>query len=605
MSNIKKRWEVPSDLKWDLSSLYSDEKKWEEDFNFVSSKKNDYFKYEGKLNNAYDIYNYFVFDEEISKKADALFMYAALRFDEDTTNFKYQSMKGKIEKLIYEISENSSFVIPELMKLSKNDVSSFMKELPELSLYEREFDLLLRRKPHILSLEEEKILSGLSKVLNSSEDIASYLRNADMTFGNITDGKGNEVKLTNTNYSVYITDPDRNVRKQAFCLLHKEYKKLQNTFACAYSNKVACDNKIAKLRGYDSAKAAALFGGNIDLDIYDNLIKTVSANLDVMDKYFALKKEVMNLDELHLYDIYTDLIASPSKDYTFDEAKDIVLKALSILGEDYVNTLKKAFSERWIDVYPNEGKKGGAYSWGCYTSNPYVLLNFNGKFSDVSTLAHELGHSLHSYYSHKNNPYIYHHYKIFVAEVASQVNELILSYYLINNTDDLNEKLFILDNLMNLFKGSIVRQTMFAEFEDLMHVKEEDGEVLTSEVLSDNYYNLYKKYSGNNVICDDDIRFEWEKIPHFYYDFYVYQYSTGLAAACYIANKIMNGEKGALENYLKFLSLGGSMDPVDELKVAGVDMSDPAVIQSAMDMFKDVIDEFKENYKILKKYNEK
>ena len=315
-----------------------------------------------------------------------------------------------------------------------------------------------------------------------------------------------------------------------------------------------------------------------------------------MDDYYKLKKEVLGVSEVHIYDIYAPLIKESDKKYTFDEAKNIIIDALSVLGKDYTETLQKAFNDKWIDVYPNIGKRGGAYSSGCYTSNPFILLNFNGKFHDVSTLAHELGHSMHSYYSIKNNPYIYYNYRIFVAEVASQVNEIILARYLINHTDDKLEKLNILDSLMELFKGSIIRQTMFAEFEKITHEKEKEGEILTSKFLSDTYYDLYKKYSGDVMISDPEIRYEWERIPHFYYNFYVYQYATGLASACYIANNILAGKEGALDKYLKFLTLGGSMDPVDELKVAGVDISDPEVIQSAMDMFKDVINEFKELY---------
>ena len=372
---------------------------------------------------------------------------------------------------------------------------------------------------------------------------------------------------------------------------------MQNTFATTYSNHIKYVNANAKVRGYKDAREAALFGSNIDDKIYDNLINTLHKNLNIMDDYYKLKKEVLGLDELHIYDIYADLISESSREYTFEEAKDIVLNALSVLGEDYINDLKKAFDEKWIDIYPNEGKRGGAYSSGCYTSNPYVLLNFNGKLNDVSTLAHELGHSMHTYYSNKNNPYVYHGYKIFVAEVASQVNEILLARYMIDHTSDKLEKLNILDNLMELFKGSIVRQTMFAEFEYEMHKSESNGEVLTSKFISDKYYELYKKYSGNEMICDPEIRYEWEKIPHFYYNFYVYQYATGLAAACYIANGILEGKKGFKESYLKFLTLGGSMYPVLELKEALVDIGDPKVIQEGMDMFKDVIMEFKNLYK--------
>ena len=593
----KTRDEIDDKYKWDLSQIYSSLEEWNKDFEYVKANGDKYLEFKGKLNNADNILKYFKFDEEFSKKADSLYMYAALKFDEDTSNSKYQELKGKIEKVLTDLSAKTSFVIPELLKLSKDDFDKFMIEKDELKMYDYEFKNILRMKKHILSDKEEELLASLGKSLNNPEDTASYLRNSDMKFGIIKDSLGNDVELSNTNFSKYIMDSNRDVRKSAFETLYKEYENLKNTFASSYAGKVNTDNVLALRRGFKDAREAALFGSNIDSKVYDNLIKVIHDNLSIMDDYYALKKEVMGLDEVHIYDIYSSLVPESDKTYTFEEAKKIVLDALSILGDDYISNLNKAFDEKWIDVMPSKGKKGGAYSWGSYTTNPYLLLNFNDKFTDISTLAHELGHSMHSYYSNKNNPYIYHQYKIFVAEVASQVNELILARYLIDHTSDKNEKLAILDSLMELFKGSIVRQTMFAEFEYLTHKKEEEGTILTSEFLSSEYYKLYSLYSGHNMISDKEIRYEWEKIPHFYYDFYVYQYATGLAAANYIASKIMKGDKEALNNYLKFLTLGGSMDPIDELKVAGVDMNNPKVIEEAMDTFKGLIDEFKNIYR--------
>ena len=593
----KTRDEIDDKYKWDLSQIYSSLEEWNKDFEYVKANGDKYLEFKGKLNNADNILKYFKFDEEFSKKADSLYMYAALKFDEDTSNSKYQELKGKIEKVLTDLSAKTSFVIPEMLKLSKEDFERFISENSELKMYDYEFKNILRMKDHILSDKEEELLASLGKSLNNSEDTASYLRNSDMKFGIIKDDLGNDVELSNTNFSKYIMDNNREVRKSAFYTLYKEYENLQNTFASSYSGKVNTDNVLALRRGFKDARDAALFGSNIDSKVYDNLIHVLHDNLSIMDDYYALKKEVMGLDEVHIYDIYSSLVPESNQSYTFEEAKKIVLDALSILGDNYITDLNKAFDEKWIDVMPSKGKKGGAYSWGSYTTNPYLLLNFNGKYDDVSTLAHELGHSMHSYYSNKNNPYIYHQYKIFVAEVASQVNELILARYLINHTSDKSEKLAILDSLMELFKGSIVRQTMFAEFEYLTHKKEAEGTVLTSEFLSNEYYKLYEKYSGHNMISDKEIRYEWEKIPHFYYDFYVYQYATGLAAANYIAENIMKGDKEALNNYLKFLTLGGSQDPIDELKVAGVDMNSPKVIEQALDTFRGLIEEFKNIYR--------
>ena len=593
----KTRDEIDEKYKWDLTRIYKTEKEWQQDFEYIKANADRYLDFKGKLNTADNILAYFEFDEKFSKKADAVYMYAALKFDEDTSNSKYQELKGKIEKVLTDIGAKSAYVLPEMLKLSKDDYDKFMLENSKLKLYDYEFKNILRMKAHILSDKEEELLSSLSKAFNNPEDTASFLRNSDMKFGNISDGLGNEVELSNNNFSKYIMDNDRDVRKDAFYTLYKEYENLQNTFASSYAGKVDLDNVIALRRGFKDAREAALFGGNINSLVYDNLIKVLHDNLSVMDDYYALKKEVMGLDELHIYDIYGRLVPSSNKTYTFEEAKKIVLDALAVLGADYIKDLNKAFDEKWIDVMPNRGKKGGAYSWGSFTTSPYVLLNFNGKYDDVSTLAHELGHSMHSYYSNKNNPYIYHQYKIFVAEVASQVNELILARYLISSTSDKKEKLSILDSLMELFKGSIVRQTMFAEFEQLTHKSAQEGTILTSEFLSSEYYKLYSLYSGKNMICDKEIRYEWARIPHFYYDFYVYQYATGLAAANFIASKIMAGDKKMLDNYLKFLTLGGSMDPIYELKVAGLDMNSPEIIKEAMDTFKNLIEEFKKIYR--------
>ena len=590
---MKNRDEIEESMKWDLSSLYKNEEAFNKDLEYLEENYKKYIDFKGKLNNVNDILEFLKFDEEFSKKFESVVNYSSLKFDEDVTNFKYQEISGKVDNLSTKVSSVTSYIVPELMKLDEKDIKNFLKN-EEFKMYEYEFKNLLRSKKHVLSEKEEKILSLLSSPLNSFEEISSYLCNSDIKFGKLN----NNEELTNTNFSVYITNSDRSVRKDAFYTLYKQYENMQNTFAKAYSSYVNYMNTNAKIRNYKSARQAALFSGNISESIYDNLIDTVHKNLSIMDEYYKLKKEVLKLDEIHIYDIYTPLLPETNKKYTFEQAKTLILESLKVLGDKYIEDLKHAFTDRWIDVYPNRGKRGGAYSSGCYTSNPYILLNYNEKYNDVSTLAHELGHSMHSYYSIKNNPYIYHGYKIFVAEVASQVNEILLAKHILNSSDDKYEKLNILDSLMELFKGSIIRQTMFAEFEKQMHQSESKGEVLTSKFISDKYYELYKKYSGNVMISDEEIRYEWEKIPHFYYNFYVYQYATGLAAACYIANGILEGKDEAKEKYLDFLKLGGSMDPVDELKKAGVDMNNPEVIQSALDMFKDAIKEFKNIYEV-------
>lgn len=596
MIKEKLRSEIKEEDKWDLTGLYKTEDEWNKDYDELQGLISKFDDFKGKLNNSKDILKYFEFNNEVNLKLENVCVYTYLKFDEDTTNTHFQELKGRADNLLSEFSLVSSFVMPELCKLSKDDIEKFMAEEEGLRKYKYDFDCILRIKNHVLSDKEESLLSNLEKPMSVSEEVSSYLRDADMKFSPIKDEDGNEVELTNTNYERFITSKDRNVRKSAFLTLYKSYEELIHTFASAYQGKVSLANRMAKIRGYKGAREAALDSNFVDNKIYDNLVATVNKHLDIMDDYYAMKREVMGLPEIHIYDIYSRLVPSYDKKYTFEKAKNIVLEALSVLGDDYVNNLKKAFDERWIDIYPNKGKTGGAYERGCYKTHPYVLLNFNGKFNDVSTIAHELGHAMHSYYSDKNNDYAHHQYEIFVAEVASQVNEILLAKYLLNKSTDRNEKLYILDNLMETFKGSIIRQTMFAEFEDLMHKEEAKGTVLTSDFLSDNYYKLYKKYSGKNMISDKEIRYEWARIPHFYYDFYVYQYSTGLASACFIANNILNKKEGFLEKYLKFLSLGGSMDPVDELREAGVDISKPEVIEEALNMFKETIEEFKKIY---------
>ena len=462
-----------------------------------------------------------------------------------------------------------------------------------LKEYEFSIQDMYRYQKHTLSEANEKMLSILSNSLSNPSETYEALTDADMRYGLIEDEEGKQVELTDSNYMKYISSSNRKVRKATFDLMYETYASYKNTITSIYNGDIDSNIAIAKIRNYKTAREASLFGDNVTTDIYDNLIDTVNQNLHVLYKYYDVKKEVLGLDELHLYDIYADLINVETDTYEFDDAKDLVIEALAILGEDYITNLKKVFSERWIDIYNNKGKRSGAYSSGFYDTNPYILLNYEKQLKDVSTLAHELGHSMHTYYSCKNNQYQYSSYNIFVAEVASTVNELLLAKYMLKHSTKKEEKLSILNRLMELFKGTIFRQTMFAEFERDMYAKRENKEALTNNVLCDAYYALNKKYFGPNVVIDDAIRYEWERIPHFYYGFYVYKYATGLSTACYIVDGILSGREHALERYLSFLKTGGSMYPVDELKVAGVDICNPKVVESAIHMFDETIDEFK------------
>lgn len=591
----KARSEIEEKYKWDLTPIYKDVDSWYEDYDLVSKEIKKVLDFKGNIvKSAKNLLDYIEFSMNLERKLYKLYYYAHLNFDSDTTNNEYQKMNGKIENLLAEYNKLDSFANPEMMKIDYNQIKEFYKEEPRLQEYEFLLEQLYRYKDHILNTEAESIISSFANINSTPEQVFEALTDSDLRFGKVKNDKGEDVELTESNYSSFIESTNRDVRKEAFEMLLKTYSNYKNTIANTFAGNVEVLTTMAKLKKYSSSLEASLFDDNISTGVYNNLIDTVSNNLNVLYKYFDLKKEVLGLDEFHLYDQYNSLVPDCSKNYTFEEAKDLVLKALTVLGEDYVANLNKAFDERWIDVYNNKGKRTGAYSSGFYDTNPYVLLNFNGKFGDVSTLAHELGHSMHTYYSCHNNPYQYSSYKIFVAEVASTVNELLLKYYILNHTDDVNEKKYIINEMMNNFKSTIYRQTMFAEFERDMHALKEKGEVLTSQLLSDKYYELNKKYFGPNVVVDDVIRYEWERIPHFYYDFYVYKYAIGLSCACYIANGILNNKPNALENYKKFLSSGGSDYPANELKIASIDVTKSEVVESAIKMFDNLIKQFKE-----------
>ena len=590
----KTRDEIDVKYTWDLTLIYKTDEEFLKDYEKVSKEVNDISKYQGILvKNASNLLGYLKLSNELERKLYKLYYYANLKNDQDTTNTKYQEFLGKVKNLLTKFEELDAYAEPELMSIDYDLIEKYYKQEKELKEYEFVLSNLFRFKKHILSKEIEEVLSSLSNSLNNSSEIYESLTDSDMKFGFIKDENNEEVELTESNYSVFLHSKDRRVRKEAFNKVLTTYGEYKNTISSTFAGNVDTLTTLAKLKKYNSSLEASLFSDNVDKEVYNNLIKTVKDNLNVLYKYFKLKQDFLKLDEFHLYDQYVDLVEENTKKYTFLEAKDLVIEALSVLGEDYIKNLNKAFDERWIDVYNNKGKRGGAYSSGFYDTKPYVLLNYEGTINDVSTLAHELGHSMHTYYSCLNNPYQYSHYKIFVAEVASTVNELLLNFHLLNKGSK-EDKKYILSNLMNLFKATIYRQTMFAEFERDMHNLKEQGGVLTNEVLCDNYYKLNLDYFGPDVVVDDEIKYEWERIPHFYYNFYVYKYAIGLSCACYIVDNILNKKENALENYLKFLSSGGSDYPINELKIAGIDVTKKDVIESAIKMFDSFIEQFKE-----------
>lgn len=593
----KLRCEIEDKYKWDLTKIYKDEKEWQKDFDDVKEKILKVLEYKDSfLSNGKKLYEYLKYDEEVSRKLEKIYYYAHLNYDADTLDEKYKVMTNKVSDLFTKYNELSSFVVPEILKLDEEKLNTFYKDEEKLEDYRFSIENIYRFKNHTLDEEKEKMLSNLSKCLSNPEETYEALTDSDFEYDYITDEKGNKVKFNESNYSLFIKSKDRSVRKKAFEMLHNKYKKYIRTITSTYKGEVENNVVLAKIRNYDSAISASLYSDNVPVDIYDNLIKVVNDNMNVLYDYYDLKKEILSLDCLHMYDTYVEIINKIDKKYSFDEAKEIVIDALSVLGDKYVKNLKKAFDEKWIDIYHSKGKKSGAYSSGNFDVNPYVLLNFEGTLNDVSTLAHELGHSMHTYLSCKNNPYQYSSYEIFVAEVASTVNELLLANYMLKNSKNKDEKLAIINHILDLYKATLYRQTMFAEFEKETHKLREKGEVLTSELLSNTYYNLVKKYFGPNVLCDDLIRYEWARIPHFYYNFYVYKYATGISAASYIVDGILNNKEGALENYINFLKTGSSMYPLDELKIAGVNLNSKSVILSAIKTFEKYLKEFKDIY---------
>ena len=593
MEKQKTRAEIEEKYKWDLSTIFKTENDFLYYYNKIKNEINKIDNYKGEITKSpKNLYTFLNLSDDLERKLYKLYYYAHLKFDEDTTLVNSQKNYNLVNNLLDNYNQKTSFVVPELLEISYDKILDYINEYPKLNDYKFNLECIYRYKNHTLDKKSEELISNFSKVLSNPEESYSALVDSDMTFGTIkVDGK--EVELTSSNYSLYIRSDNRDIRKEAFNLLHQKYADFKNTITTNFKGNIEGIIKLAKIKNFNSTIESALFKDNISIDIYDNLINTINDNLNISYKYFDLKKKCLGLDELHNYDLYAEMVFDSSKKYSFEDAKKLVLEALKPLGEDYIEILNKAFNERWIDVYNNKGKRSGAYSSGFYDTNPFLLLNFEGKLDDVSTLAHELGHSVHTYYSCKNNTYNNSSYKIFVAEVASTVNELLLAKHLLKNSKDDNEKCYILNQLMELFKATIYRQVMFAEFERDIHKKMEDGEPLTHESISNYYYDLNKKYFGDTVKLDDLIRYEWERIPHFYYNFYVYKYAIGLSSACLIVENILSGKDKNAENYKKFLKSGGSDYPANELKLANVSVESKELIESAVKMFDEFIEEFK------------
>ena len=598
MDHIKERREVPKEFQWNLERIFKTDEEFQKEIKAVRKQIDEFAKLEGHTTeNAKTFYRSITAGNEIERRLNKLYTYASMKSDEDVANTENQAKKEQVVNLYNYASSKMYFQTPELLNTEKEVIESFYQAEPKLLEHKTNIEEVYRYKPHTLPKEEEKLLSNLSSAFGNDETTYGYLTDSDLDFGTIHDENGVEVPLTDTNFSIYIKSPKREVRKEAFERLYEVYKQFQNTITATFNGAIKQNVAMAHIKHYKTSFEAALFGDELDPKVYDTLVSSVRNHLDVLHDYYRLRKEVLNLKELHLYDVYTNLVPDTDTKYPFETASRLVLDALKPLGDTYINDLKQAFTEGWIDIYPNKNKRGGAYSSGSYDTMPYVLLNYQDKLDDVSTLAHELGHSMHSFYTRKNQPYQYGDYPIFVAEVASTVNELLLAKHMLKVSTNKNERLAILNQLLELFKGTIYRQVMFAEFEKYAYDLVEQDEVITPDKLCKKYYELNQDYFGSDVVVDKEIAYEWEKVPHFYYHFYVYKYATGISAACHIVEGILSGDEAKRDAYLKMLANGCRENPLNTLKIAGVDMTDKEVYESAIRMFADTIEEFRNELK--------
>ena len=593
MEKVLERSEVKKEDTWDVESIYRSIKDWQEDYEDCRSKITNLEEQKDSfLKDSKHFKDFILLSDNVERQLEKIYVYANLRNNEDTTNTTYQELLGKGLNLYQEYDEKTNFVVPLILKEDKKKIESFIDSEEELQPFRHTIEDILRYQGHNLSEVEEKVIAAYNTVLSSASKTADMLMDADMRFGNIKDEDGRKVELTQSNYGIYLRSNDRRVRKDAFEKMNQVFGSFKNTLTSTLESTIKCNSTTARLKNFHSSLELSLFENNIPVSLYHNLISVVHNNLEPLYKYFNIKKNKLGLKEFHLYDGYASTVTDISKKYSFEEGKELVINALSVLGEDYIETLKKAFTERWIDIYPNRGKTSGAYSSGTYDTKPFVLLNYTEDYNDVSTLAHELGHSMHSYLSNTHNDHTNASYPIFLAEIASTVNELLLSYYMEHHASTTEEKLAILNERLDTFKGTIYRQTMFAEFELYMHDAVDKGEVLTAEKLCDKYYELNKLYFGDGVVVDNDIRYEWLRIPHFYRPFYVYQYATGLSIASYIAKNILEGKEGFRDKYLEFLSSGGKDDPLEILKIIDVDLTDTKVFEESLTMFKETVNTF-------------
>ncbi|MNO52374.1 Oligoendopeptidase F, plasmid [compost metagenome] len=588
MSTLPKRSEVKEENTWRLEDIYSDQQQWDQTYKDLKNLVGKVDQYEGKLNTAANVKAIFTLEDEISSNVERLYVYAHLNHDQDTTNPTYQALSQKAKKLNVEISEALSFVTPEILSLPEQELDALI-ENPELADYKFTLQEIKREKAHVLTKIEEALLAQVGNLSQAPQHIFGMINNADLKFPKIKDEHGNEVELTHGSYIQFLESPDRDVRRRAFRAVYETYGKQKNTIAATLSANVNKNMFYSRVRKYPSVLEMSLYGDNIPKDVYTNLIDTIHESLPLLHRYMKLRKKLLGVDELHMYDLFAPLVEEYKWDISYDEAKKMILEGLKPLGDNYLKVLNDGFNNRWIDVYENEGKRTGAYSWGAYGTHPFVLLNHKDNLNSMFTLAHEMGHALHSYFSDENLKYRDAQYTIFLAEVASTTNEALLMDYLLKHSTDPKQKLYLLTYYADQFRTTVFRQTMFAEFEKLIHERAESGESLTPQELSSIYYDLNLKYHGQEMVVDQDIEMEWARIPHFYTSFYVYKYATGFSAATSFSKQILEEGQPAVDRYLGFLKSGGSDYSINILRKAGVDMSTPQPIREAMSVFENVI----------------
>lgn len=587
---LKNRNEIKEEDKWQIEKIYNSKEKWEDEFEFLKKEAPKLKEFNGKLNNPKNIVDYLKETEKFSRLAEKLYVYAHLKSDEDTTNNENQARMSKIDSYMAEFSSYTAYFVPEILSLGEEYIKSAMETEDELKKYKFIFESILSEKDHVLNKEMEELMAKVSDCLDAPSSIQNILSNADMTFPEIEDENKKLIELTEGNYSGFIKSKDRKVREEAFKALFGSYNKLKNTFATTLTSSIKNFYFNAKVRNYKSCLEASLKPNNIPVEVYKEAVNTINRHLGSLHKYVSLKKKMLGLDEMHMYDLYVPVIEIEKEHIEFDEGVKIAKEGLNPLGEEYLHIFEEGINSGWIDKYQNKGKRGGAYSWGSYDTMPYVLLNYNFELNDVSTLVHEMGHSIHSYYSRKTQPYFYAGYTLFCAEVASTTNEALLIHYLIEKETDRNKKLYLINQELEQIRTTVFRQLMFAEFELFSHESIESGNPLTASEYSNKWHELNKKYFGDDIIIDEEIDIEWARIPHFYSDFYVYQYATGYAAASAFANSILNKEENAVNRYIEFLKSGGKDYPINLLKNAGVDMTTSKPLEATINRFNELLE---------------